>query len=691
LAILCLAVAAQAQTPGRISTHSLPLFGGSYIDPSGYIYTTGSGGPVTPGAAQTQSGGGNCPVNAFPVGSIPELCPDASVVKIDPAGNVVFGTLLGGPGSDAGASLAVDSTGAVFVTGHAGTGFPTTSTAANPASPNANAFAAKLSADGSAFLYSTYLPDSVGAASAIAIDAQGNAYVTGISNAGHASVTKIAPDGSAFVFTVTTGGSNRDAGDAIAIDASGNVIVAGHTLSNDLPITSNAAQSQSGGGQDVFIAKFDPTGKLLFETYLGGSGTDRPNVLKLDAAGNIYVAGSTNSLDFPVTAGAFQSAPPVPLWNNNGPGGFLAKLSPDAGALLYSTYVPSADSGPTLTLGVSSIAVTPGGDVYFTGAAGAGFPVTPSAPHPCSGASPDAFVAHLDGSGHLVDSTYLGAPINAAQLLGLAADGSLYFVWHNSGNSMLSQIRFGAGGWAAPACLSNDLLNGATMQGNLQFTFGANSPSISRGELLTLTGIGIGPEVGVGYPAGAASIPTSLGGVQVFFDQTPAPILYAQSRQINVVVPFELSGSTTNVTVTYNGAKFGPVSALLLLNTASVGLFRAQPGVSTQAFAINADGTMNGAANPAPAGSVVTLLGTGFGPSTPLCPTGAFSGSQSSPVIDSDVRFFVTPPVMFIGSAPQQPCGISEIQLMVPERTPPGLLSIVPQTSVPIGVTIVVK
>jgi uncharacterized protein (TIGR03437 family) len=112
--------------------------------------------------------------------------------------------------------------------------------------------------------------------------------------------------------------------------------------------------------------------------------------------------------------------------------------------------------------------------------------------------------------------------------------------------------------------------------------------------------------------------------VQVFFDDQPAPLLYVQSRQVNMVAPFELTGRTsTAVRLVYNGAAFGPFDEPVLF--ANPTLFRLQPEVSTQAEAVNQDRTINGPDNSASAGSVVPLYGTGFGLTNPSFTTGALN------------------------------------------------------------------
>jgi hypothetical protein len=125
----------------------------------------------------------------------------------------------------------------------------------------------------------------------------------------------------------------------------------------------------------------------------------------MDPTGTIYVAGVTASLDFPTTPGSFQPVALVPLWNNASPGGFLARLAADGGAILYSSYVITADSG-LLQTGVASLLVTASGEAYISGLSGAGFPTTASAPQPCFGGPVDVFVAHVDPQGALADATY---------------------------------------------------------------------------------------------------------------------------------------------------------------------------------------------------------------------------------------------------------------------------------------------
>jgi hypothetical protein len=422
LAIACGAPMLPAQTAGSITNQSLPVSGFlSYIDATGNVYFAGTTGPVTAGAPQTRGGGGTCFINAFPVGSVPVPCSDAYIGKVDPKGNVLFGTLLGGPTADQATALAVDAAGNIFIAGATAGSFPATTGAARPTSTTAKVFAAKLSADGSRFLYSTYLPDTAATASAIAIDAQGAAYIAGTTTTSHAYVVKLSPNGSAILYYATLAGSKSEGAKALLVDTAGNVVVTGYTTSPDFPVSPGVAQSRLAGATNLFIARLDSTGKVALATYLGGSGTDIPAVLQADSAGNIYVGGSTSSRDFPTTPGVLQPVPIVPAWNEGALFGFVAKISANFLSLAYSTYVATSDRQFP---GVGVLAVTSSGDAYLTGNTGAGFPITESAPQPCFDGPLSAFVAHLDPHGELLDATYVGR--NADFSAGLSLAGGRY-------------------------------------------------------------------------------------------------------------------------------------------------------------------------------------------------------------------------------------------------------------------------
>ena len=298
---------------------------GIAVDASGNVYVVGSTDspnfPTAPGVVQATFGG-----------------TDVFVAKLNPTGTaLVYTTFLGGSGLDIEADIAVDASGNVYVTGTTfSTNFPTTpgvfqptygGTGSDPGSgQGGDAFVAKLSPTGAALVYATYLGGSGDdtTTGGLAIDAAGNAYVTGgtnsidfpatpgvvgptISGITDAFVAKLTPTGTALAFATYLGGSDVEGGGDIAVDASGNVYVTGTTSSTNFPTTPGVFQPTFGGVEDAFVAKLTPTGAaLVYATYLGGNNRDWGNGLAVDENGNAYVAGQTNSTNFPTTPGVMQ-------------------------------------------------------------------------------------------------------------------------------------------------------------------------------------------------------------------------------------------------------------------------------------------------------------------------------------------------------------------------------------------------
>src|SRR5216110_1557886 len=279
--------------------------------------------------------------------------------------------------------------------------------------------------------YSTYLGSSdEEGETRIAVDAAGNAYVAGetvssnfpttagafqttfgggVFSAGDAFVTKLNPTGSALVYSTYLGGSSSDAGYGIAVDAAGNAYVTGGTGSTDFPTTIGAFQTTKGGGfRDAFVTKLNPTGSaLVYSTYLGGSGDDYGEGIKLDAAGNAYVTGGTGSTVFPTTAGAFQRTFGAPVCDGCTSNAFVTKLDPTGSALVYATYLGGSGRD-----GGWGIAVDTLGNAYVTGSttSSTNFPTTTGAFQTTYGGGfGEAFVTKLNPTGSaLVYSTYLG-------------------------------------------------------------------------------------------------------------------------------------------------------------------------------------------------------------------------------------------------------------------------------------------
>lgn len=157
-----------------------------------------------------------------------------------------------------------------------------------------------------------------------------------------------------LVYSTYLGGTSDDQVSGIAVDTAGSVYVAGSTDSTDFPLTSLGALSN--GNTHVFIAKLDATGSnLIYTDYLGGNSQDYGYALALDSANNIYVSGGTASSDFPVV-NPFQGT------YSGGFDAFLTKISPDGSSLLYSTYFGGSGSNF-----VSSLAIDNAGEMVIAG------------------------------------------------------------------------------------------------------------------------------------------------------------------------------------------------------------------------------------------------------------------------------------------------------------------------------------
>jgi hypothetical protein len=334
---------------------------------------------------------------------------DGFVAKLDATGStILFSTYLGGSATDKVEAVAIDPNGNILVAGQTDSGnFP--GTAGNPFGSayrgNFDAFVAKLDSGGFSILYAAYLGGSeTDSASAIAADRDGNAYVAGatespnltgaatspiqkvLKGGSDAYVVKVDPAGSKVVYSTYLGGSAEDFADGVAVDAHGNAVVAGYTTSPNFPGTSGGFQPTNHGQTDAFVTEINPAGSaIVSSTYLGGSGDDYTDGVALDALGDVYIAGYTESLDFPgAAASAIQ-----PAYAGNGDG-FVAELTPGGRGLVYSTYLGGSARDEAYAIAVRSRSACVGGITDSVNFKGAG--TSPIQNHFAGGES-DGFVA----------------------------------------------------------------------------------------------------------------------------------------------------------------------------------------------------------------------------------------------------------------------------------------------------------
>ena len=353
------------------------------VDRQGFVYVTGgtesSNFPVTPGAYQTK-------FNPGVRESFRVRPSDVFVTKLSPSGAIVWSTLIGGPNHDRAYAIALDADEYVYVAGRAGRGFPVTPGALQP--------------------------NFMGGQEADFYGGQDG------------FVCKLKPDGTALVFCSYFGTSDFSIIRDLAVDRHGDIYIASAYSSGEFSASiARAFNNRPHGGRDVVVAKLKGDGsRVLWATYLGGSGDeDNTNSIRLDAAGNPYALMTTTSADAETTPGAYQ--------RTYGGGGdlYVARLTPDTGALVWATYLGGPQNESTET---HELAVDAQGNVYIAAPTKSpSFPTTPGAFQRQFGGVHDIFVAKLspDGS-RLLASTFIGGD-GPDRPEGVAVDalGNVYF------------------------------------------------------------------------------------------------------------------------------------------------------------------------------------------------------------------------------------------------------------------------
>ena len=322
------------------------------------VYQLGSGGRRAVTARYVLRGAREA---AFEIGAYDAATP----LVIDPT--LAFASYLGGSGDDYGHAVAVDKAGCAYVAGETGSfNFPSVGAEQAAMAGNTDIFITKWNAAGTGLVYSTYI-----------------------------------------------GGNNRDVAMGVAVDAAGNAYVTGFTYSANFPITSGALRASFVGTSKAFVLKLNPSGNgLTYSTFLGGSGADYGSGIAVDASGNAHIAGYTSSVDFPVTAGAYQ-----PAYGGGSYDGFLAKLNAAGSALVFATYLGGLGNDTA-----AGVALDPSANIYVTGQTQSGnFPtMNPLQP---TGSQSNAFVVKTNSSGQVSYATFLGGTgLNNGT--GIAADAA---------------------------------------------------------------------------------------------------------------------------------------------------------------------------------------------------------------------------------------------------------------------------
>jgi uncharacterized protein (TIGR03437 family) len=516
------------------------------------------------------------------------------------------------------------------------------------------------------------------------------------------------------------------------VDPAGDIYLDGWNQSPDFPVTPGAFQTKPAIFEGppfrstayAFLMEISPKGdSLLYSTYFGGGTTTCPGycvpsvgygiagtqafALAIGPSGEVAMAGSTNASDLPTTPGVFSPtcdcsvsqtngflavfAPGAPLklrwstfvgitgivtlafdpagapvfggfaWSQPLPpssvSGVVGKVTSTGAALSWSVPIggwPGASTSPAL--GVSAVAVDPQSRVVLTGNAQPN--QTPQLPGtPALGPS---YVARLSTDGKAIDELFTGPLNSAGTALVLTPTGSF--------------ISLGSSGtlWMETAASGPSLLAIANAAG------GPLTGQVAPDEIVSLYGIGIGPQAALAGQPQPYLYPSSLGGYQVLFNGVAAPLLYAGPTQINAVVPYEVAGHDYAAVqlVTPAGTIDGPA---LAVRPAEPAIFA--DGVTGACAALNQDGTLNSIQHPAKAGSAVTIFASGaavyggtdgavaFAPQPngawlPVSVLGLFS-----PTI---IRGTTSLEILYAGQVLQSVIGLMQVNFRLPNPLPSG-------------------
>jgi len=601
------------------------------------------------------------------------------VTKLDPSGNVISNFPFAIGTGDAPTAVAIDPAGNLWIVG--GTSLPPPPPPGSniPAGAPAIGFIVELDNTGAKVLFSGTFGgldvNGTTVINAIAIDAGGNLYIAGATSqldfpatAGafigqipsfstpsglgppgrppYGFITKLAPDPNQTTLPYTVAYSTLLGGQqvpfplpvcsscfpllpattvaALAVDATGLATVSGVTDASDFPVTAGAFQTQFQGADNtpnLFVTRLNAQGTgLVWSTFLGEGISHSAATLggaALDGSGNVVVAGITQDSKFPVTAGAIQ---PQLAGSQDI---FVAKLNSTGGALLFSTfYGGSTYSSPP------KFRLDSRGDIWITEAAPA---LSGLVLHPNSLILGGTLIAELAPDGSSVLFSELLPNGVAGQDLVLNPDGSLTVIGPPEGVGFSSPITTGFA-----LRLPRSTPSGVSILGVADSAVNSVTNTVAPGEYVSIYGTGLGPAAGVGQIVQGGVVSSSLGGTEVSIGGVLAPLIYASTNQINVLVPYEaaaaIAGSgQVNMTIT---------SAAGTSQTLPLQVVQTQPNIFV---ILNSDGSVNSASNPAAVGATVSIFVSGEGALNPPLPDGTIAGSPApAPALKVQANFTFT-------------------------------------------------
>lgn len=632
--------------------------------------------------------------------------PQTCVFKLDPQGNLRGQICFPNDGS---AMVAVDPHGNPVIAGT--TNSPASLKLVSPLISQTGSeagYVVKFNSDLTATIFSTLVggttASSIGAGttvSALAIDQVGNIYLAGWTVDGNfpltagafqtvppagaipAFVTSISSAGDRILWSTLFGGpklpcTNCNPGSAtvsaLAVDPAGSVVIAGSVTGEQMPVTAGVigpACLCTANTSAAFLAKLAAGGSQpVWATYFNHANV---TTLALDASGNIILGGQAYP-GFTATSGALQTAYPgganaAGNAGSNPAAGFVAKIDPSATRYSFATYLGGNNDQRGIssyrilagTNGVTGAAVDAEGTIWVTGGSlASALPLPASVP--------------ILGSNYVVGLSPDGSKVTAATTAPEGGAGLAIAI------SPRGPVALGkSGSTLIPASVGPSLAGIANSAGLTA------AGTIAPNELVSLYGEGLGPSTPVPAAIVNGALTTSLAGVQVLFDGTPAPLLYAGPNQINAVVPSAVAGrSSTTVNI---ATPAGQIAGIVLSVAPSIPEVFAYPVPGNAAVALNEDGSVNSITDPVARGSIVSVWATGGGISGNPEADGAITAAAVYPLqlplsVGTGFPGAVSvapgpapappPQVRYSGDAPALVKGAIQVNFQIPQQTGPA-------------------
>jgi len=469
----------------------------------------------------------------------------------------------------------------------------------------------------------------------LAVDSAGNLYIPDLQNqvirkVSNGVITTVAGNG-----TVGFSGDNGPAASAqlnsspqslsVGVDSTGNLYIADSGNNRIRKVSNGVITTVAGNGTFGFSGDNGPATNAQL---------NNPLSVAVDSAGNLYIADQGNGRIRKVSNGVITTVA------GNGTFGFTGDNGPAISAELSDPRGVAVDSAGNLYIadsGNSRIRKVSNG--MITTVAGNG-------------------TAGLNGDNGPATNAQLSTP------RGIAVDsaGTVYIAEVN--NNRLRVLTPAASGPTAISPAISAVTNAASNLGG----------SIAPGEIVVLYGSGLGPaQLTSASVAADVLYDTALAGTRVKFDGIAAPLLYTSATQVAVIVPYEVTGASAQVTVTYQAQT--SASATVALAGSAPGLFTIDSTGQGQAAAVNQNGSINSSSTPVPIGGIISLYATGEGQSSPSGVDGKRAVAPlPTPVLRVNVSIggVTINDLQYAGGAPGEVAGLLQINVAIPTSVTPG-------------------